>query len=103
MPVIHDCTRPEFDDGLPFRCKCFRRVSLDEAQEWIRDGHACLKKQRRADGRVIEVKGEIVLRREKHPPSARTIDKASITRAFAEGNKREQERIAAYGLMEGRP
>lgn len=96
MPVIHDCARPEHDEGHPFACKCSRRSSLDEAKELVANGHAVWKKQRRADGRVVEIKAEIVLRRAKRPPRARTINARDIERAFVEANKFEQERIRAY-------
>jgi hypothetical protein len=96
MSVVHDCTRPEFDDGIPFGCKCFRRVKLGEAEELVLGGHACWKKQRRADGRIVELKGEIVLRRAKHPPCAHTIGHRDIERAFVDKNKAEQARINAY-------
>ena len=103
MPVVHDCVRAEHDVGLPFECKCFRQVALGEAVKLIRDGHATWKKQKRADGRVVEIKSAIIMRHEKRPPRARTISDRDIEHAYLLGSRREKERIDCFGALREPP
>jgi hypothetical protein len=99
MCVQHDCRRPEQDDGAAFDCACAHTVLPGEARRLVRDGHAYWKKYLRPDGRVINDKSAIVLRRRKTPPRARTIDKRDIERAYVDKDFGAEKRIKTYGEL----
>jgi hypothetical protein len=133
---VHSCSDPRFDDGTPFLCRCDLLVrpgvarklvgvstkthyetrfdgTVGKYDDVVRSENAFWKKQRRADGRMIELKDEIVLSCEKpfvvvngkrvytrrHRRAQPSITKKNIEDAYTESAEYQAGRIEEYAEL----
>ncbi|MGA8869864.1 MAG: hypothetical protein WB460_01925 [Candidatus Acidiferrales bacterium] len=61
--VYHRCRPSTEDAGFPFDCDCAEKVTAKEAAELVARGAATWKRQRNANGRIVEIQAGIVTTR----------------------------------------